>query len=245
MKAQLLSDVHTCFYHDPIRLLASLEFASGLDFLLLPGDIVVPAVQGLEKTKEVLGFLSKKARHVLFVEGNHEFYRNTFIGTRSSILKSLPSNFHHLRNTDETIEGQHFFGGTMWFPDAPHNRMYEDQLSDFLVIQGFRGWVYRENQAFRDMARRLVTSRTIVLSHHVPSYQAVHPMFQGDSLNRFFVSEMADIILDRNPPLWVYGHTHLPHDCMVGGTRLVANPFGYPSERSDPSSYAPVILETP
>jgi len=243
MKAQLLSDLHTEFYENALGFLKSLEFRPDLDFLLLPGDLIVPCSQGREKTKQVLGYLSEKAKHCVFCCGNHCYYHGTRRASEEILGSVMPENLHWLRNSLETIEGQKFFGGVMWFPDAPHNRMYEDQLSDFLVIGGFRGWVYEENQAFRDAARRLVTDRTIVLSHHVPAYQAVHPTFRGDNLNRFFVSEMTDVILDKKPPLWVYGQTHLPGDMVIGKTRVVANPFGYPTERPYLPPYSSVVFD--
>ena len=243
MKAQLISDTHSEFYKDPVEFLESLEFTPGLDFLLLPGDLVVPCSQGGKKTKDVLAFFSGKARYCVFIAGNHCYYHGTKEVAEKILESVMPKNFHWLRNTLEGIEGKEFFGGVMWFPDAPHNRMYEDQLNDFNLIGGFRDWVYQENRAFRDAAKRLVTGRTIVLSHHVPAYQAVHPTFQGDNLNRFFVSEMTDVILDKKPPLWVYGHTHLPGDMVIGKTRVVANPFGYPTERPYLPPYSSVVFD--
>jgi predicted phosphohydrolase len=243
MKLQLVSDLHTEFYDHPLSMLKHLEFSPDLDILLLPGDITVPAVRGEKKTREVLEYLSGKARTVLFTTGNHEYYRGRRETVHALLEAILPKNFVWLQNTEATVEGQHFFGGTMWFPDAPHNRMYEDQLSDFLVIREFKTWVYEENRRFNDAARRLVTDKTIVLTHHIPAYRVVAPVFQGDSLNRFFVSEMTDLILSRKPPLWVYGHTHLPGDSVIGETRVVCHPYGYPTERPHLPSYAPEVFE--
>ncbi len=243
MKAQLISDLHSCFYPNPMPMLESLEFVPDLDVLLLPGDIVVPAVQGPEKVRKVLDFLSRRAKHVLFVTGNHEYYRGTFDSTHAVLSNNLPQNFQWLYNSVTTINERRFFGGTMWFCDAPHNRMYEDQLNDFVVIKGFKKWVYEENRKFDDAARRLVTDETIVLTHHVPSYGVVSPVFQGDSLNRFFVCEMTDLILSAKPPLWVYGHTHLPADNRIGETRVVCNPYGYPQERPNLPPYTPVVFD--
>ena len=31
-----------------------------------------------------------------------------------------------------------------------------------------------------------------------------------------------------NVQLWISGHVHDPYDCMVGATRCLANPCGYP-----------------
>ena len=131
----------------------------------------------------------------------------------------------------------------MWFPDAPHNRMYEDQLNDFVVIRDFKTWVYEENRKFSDAAKEHVTDETIVVTHHIPAYSVVSPVFQGDNLNRFFVCDMTHLILSRKPPLWVYGHTHLPADNVVGSTRVVTNPLGYPHERPSLPPYTPVVFD--
>ncbi len=243
MKTQLVSDIHSEFYKHPLKFLESLEFFPNLDFLLLPGDLVVPCSQGIEKTKKVLDFLSTKARHCIFVYGNHEIYHGTK-GAAEEILESvMPPNFHWLRNSMETVDGIRFFGGTMWFPDSKRNYLHERELSDFLVIKDFRKWVYEENRKFQEAARSFITDKTIVLTHHIPAYSVVSPVFRGDNLNRFFVCDMTELIIERKPPLWVYGHTHLPNDGVVGETRVVCWPYGYPSERPNLPPYLPVVFE--
>ena len=243
MKAQLVSDLHSEFYADAVGFLRSLEFAPGLDFLLVPGDIVVPASQGQETAHAALAFLSLQAKHVIYVAGNHEYYNAAREKAESTLGACMPPNFHWLRNTEETVDGVHFFGGVMWFPYNSRNPIYENQLNDFRLIRGFREWVYEENALFADAARRMVTPSTVVLSHHVPSSQCVHRQFMGDELNRFFVSEMTPLIEDRRPRLWVYGHTHQAHRCQIGGTDVVANPFGYPHERRAGAEYPCVVFE--
>ena len=148
MKAQLMSDLHTCFYLDPLAFLGSLQYEPGLDFLFLPGDIVLPCRQSEETVREILGFLSGKARHVLYLTGNHEYYHGSLAMAHCTLMKAMPSNFHWLNNNDETIEGVHFFGGTLWFLYDEMNHWYERQLNDFNLIRGFRDWVYKENGAF-------------------------------------------------------------------------------------------------
>jgi predicted MPP superfamily phosphohydrolase len=240
MKLQLQSDHHCEFYKNPVKFLESLEFFPNLDFLLLPGDLVVPCSQGKEKTKQILDYFSNKARHCIFVCGNHEMYHGTKEAAEGILQSVMPPNFHWLRNSSETIEGIRFFGGTMWFPDAPHNRMYEDQLNDFVVIRDFKTWVYEENRRFREAAEEHVTDETIVLTHHLPSYQAVHPAFQGDNLNRFFVCNMDNIIESMKPKFWFFGHTHKKAAIRVGDTSIISNPYGYPGENSE---YQPLLLD--
>jgi len=246
VKAQLLSDLHSEFYPDPVRFLKTIPFEPNLDFLLLPGDLVVPCRQSPQAIKDVLGFLSSKARHAVFVAGNHEYYGGSKEEAEAVLSEAMPPNFHWLRNGDETVEGVRFFGGTLWFPLDKENWYHRHKLNDFSQIRGFADWVYTENGAFREAAWGLVRGGTVVLSHHVPSILAIHPRYRDDreNLNRFFVSDLTSLILEKQPRLWVYGHTHLPYDRTMGGTRVVANPFGYPHENRL-SAYPPVVADVP
>jgi Icc-related predicted phosphoesterase len=233
MKAQLLSDLHTEFYYgDAMDMLKTLVFTPKLDFLLLPGDIVVPAHQPKVEMRGIFEFLASKARHTLLTFGNHEFYGAKYgHEVESRILEVLPINCHLLDNSATTIDGVEFYGGTMWFPDDPLNQLYERQLNDFNLIGDIHKWVYQKNAEFRENGRKLIRSETVVLSHHLPSPKSTHPMFAGSDINRFFVSDETDLILDKKPRLWVHGHTHLTCDYTLGETRVVCSPYGYPQER--------------
>lgn len=231
MKLQICSDLHTEFYDMPLAMLKHIDFAPDLDVLLLPGDIVVPSRQHPKNVKAVLDFLSKKARHVLYTTGNHEYYG----GNREQVefvLKSyMPRNFIWLDNSDVTIEGVHFFGGTMWFPYQPLNQFYEKYMSDFEVIKDIRKWVYDENFKFHTKAMELVTPQTIVLSHHLPHMRSTPPQFLGSPLNRFFISDESAVIADKQPRYWFHGHTHGLADYVLGETHVVCYPYGYLHER--------------
>jgi Icc-related predicted phosphoesterase len=245
MKLQIVSDLHLEFYDMPLSVLNRLDFAPDLDFLALPGDIVVPCRQNGKIVQQVLAFLSTKARHVIYTTGNHEYYG----GTREQaevILKSyMPRNFVWLQNSDVTLDGVHFFGGTMWFPDQPLNQLYESTMSDFVVIKDFRKWVYAENTAFREAAMRLVTPQTVVLSHHLPHPRSTPQQFLGNSLNRFFLSDETSLIEVKQPRYWFHGHTHSDCNYLLGETEVICRPYGYPNERAAHGypPYPPVIVE--
>jgi Icc-related predicted phosphoesterase len=49
-------------------------------------------------------------------------------------------------------------------------------------------------------------------------------------MNAFFVCDMTAHISERQPKLWIHGHSHDRCDYLLGTTRVVANPLGYPSE---------------
>ena len=152
MKLQLISDVHSEFYKNPLALCASIETAPSLDFLVLAGDIVQPASQDITQVRGVFDVFSKRAKHTIFVCGNHCYYGGTAAATEFKLRSVMPPNYRWLENEGAYIDGLEFFGGAMWFPDDPLNQLYENGLSDFKLIRGFREWVYAYNRQFTEAA---------------------------------------------------------------------------------------------
>ncbi len=232
MKLQVCSDLHLEFYEQPLHLLAKVDFAPDLDFLALPGDIVVPCRMDGKNIQRALGFLSTKARHVIFVIGNHEYYGGSREQVEFVLGSYMPKNFIWLRNNDVTVDGVHFFGGPLWFPNLPLNQLYERALADFSEIRGdFRTWVYEENRQFREKFTEVVTPQTVVISHHLPHPRSTPLRFTNSQINRFFVSDETNLITEKQPRLWIHGHTHNDCDYMLGETRVVCYPYAYPHER--------------
>ena len=87
-----------------------------------------------------------------------------------------------------------------------------DQLSDSL--SSLRG---------RDPAR------TVVITHHYPSFQSTAPKYQQDLDSAAFGSDLEHWM--GRAALWVHGHTHSSFDYLLNGTRVVCNPRGYPLRR--------------
>ena len=85
----------------------------------------------------------------------------------------------------------------------------------------------------------------IVVTHHSPSLHSVPSEFHSHGFaNYFFCSELDQFILENpNIKLWIYGHNHAFADYMVGSTRVVCNPLGYPSEWPDVATYKPLMIE--
>jgi hypothetical protein len=44
---------------------------------------------------------------------------------------------------------------------------------------------------------------------------------------------MKELIVAREPALWIHGHTHHAMDYRIGPTRILCNPLGYPHEAND------------
>jgi hypothetical protein len=80
------------------------------------------------------------------------------------------------------------------------------------------------------LERRLavpVDGPTVVITHHAPSPQSVHPRFAGSLLNACFVSDAERLIDGSRTRLWIHGHTHDSFDYAANGARVVCNPRGY------------------
>ena len=73
---------------------------------------------------------------------------------------------------------------------------------------------------------------TVVITHHGPHWESVHPKYRtGTSLlTAAFVSDLAALM--GKALLWVHGHVHDSFDYEINGTRVVANPRGYPDRRT-------------
>lgn len=68
----------------------------------------------------------------------------------------------------------------------------------------------------------------LVVTHHAPSWASADPRYPAT--NSAFVSDMDDLVLRMNPVAWVHGHTHAIHDYLIGSTRVLCQPVGYPGE---------------
>jgi Icc-related predicted phosphoesterase len=69
-----------------------------------------------------------------------------------------------------------------------------------------------------------------VVTHHAPSPQSVPSQFRNDPLNPAYASNLEPFIAECGAVLWIHGHIHHRADFTVGGTRVIANPRGYPIE---------------
>lgn len=203
------------------------------DVLVLAGDVT--SLKYLDQARHVLGALCQKYGHVVFVPGNHEYY-GTSIRDAQGVLSVLQTEIHNLRvlkNSYLHLDGQRFYGGSLWFPDDPQHALYKDMMNDFRLIDGIEPFCYIQNGDFRQWAKSMVDDETVVVSHHLPTPASIHPKYAGSQLNRFFLSDCSDLIDELKPKVWIHGHTHDSFDYVRGSTRVVCNPYGYNGSNRD------------
>lgn len=245
MKALVVSDLHFEFHRD-----GGLSFVESLpdaDVCLCPGDL-----SSSHELWDALCLLLWKYPHVVYTYGNHEFYGSNIPKVKANVKKLLGrlpkmdekyGKLHVLDNSTCEIEGRRFVGTTLWFRKVPGSPEYERMLNDFSKIGNAHQRIYEENEKALAFLEETVTGDDIVLTHHMPALESVHPKYAGSPLNRFFLCDVSPLIHERQPKLWVHGHTHESCDYCLGRTQVLCNPFGYAAYEENPAFNPELIVE--
>ena len=237
MKIQIMSDLHLEMHADGgAELIRELD-PTGVDILVLAGDITT--ARYYENLERPFKALAHKYRHILYIPGNHEYYKSSPSQVTRNLVKltkALPEVVIPQNGAVE-IEGQRFVAGTMWFRLDPTAEPGKRVMHDFALIQDFEPWVYEQNAAFQQVVATRLKASDVVVSHHLPAPASIPERFARSAMNAFFVCDMTSYISERQPKLWIHGHSHDRCDYLLGATRVVANPLGYPSE---PRSWKPL-----
>lgn len=260
MKLKLVSDLH-------------LEFSDivvnndhGCDVLLMAGDIMVARHldSGSELGDRFRNFLERVNNdfdHVLYIAGNHEFYRGVYPGSLDAIREAVEPypRITFLDRSDVTLGDVTFLGTTLWTDmnrgDWTTMEAVRSQINDFRLIrldqQDYRLLRPEDTAIEHRLCLDYISSRVdhnpdrkfVVLGHHAPSTQSIHETFREEIYtNGAYSSDLSEFILDRPQiKLWVHGHTHIPFDYRIGETRVVCNPRGYEGHES-PTGWDPNIV---
>lgn len=206
------------------------------DLSILAGDIARP--------EAAMKWAASLGRPVIYVPGNHEFYGGSIPGTRQRLAELAAELGIHLLDQGRIIlHGVRFLGATLWtdFRLFGDDRAAEAKaqtaafMRDFQVIRNARGDIYtpddsialfQEQYTWLDQALdEPFDGPTVVITHHAPTPQSVHPRFADSLISAGFASDCSALMGRAN--LWVHGHTHDSFDYSARGTRVICNPRGY------------------
>lgn len=239
MRLRILSDLHLEFF-DGNRELPQVE----ADALILAGDI--------HRKCEGLAW----ARHrfpdmpIIYVPGNHEFYGTCMPQLRDELaLEAKRLDIELLDNRAITLNGVRFYGTTLWTDfalyagdptqDPAHTESKALRyMPDFEIVETSPGVTLTPSsssllhtQALAWLEAELsqpFDGPKVVVSHHAPLHDCIPEQYLGDALSPAFASHLPQLMGKMD--LWIHGHVHEPVDILRNGTRIVANPGGYPYE---------------
>jgi Icc-related predicted phosphoesterase len=226
------------------------------DVCVVAGDLGEGAVNSVHWLAEHI----RPHMRVVFVLGNHEFYHDSIERQRVVAGRAaVRSGIDVLDDMSVTIGDMRFVGATIWTDydlyscgDAGHRSTYMKKaalgLNDHRLIRLRDGisepFSPKHAREMHLQSRAWIESELtkpfdgeyVVVTHHAPHIDSIHPAHAGDQLNPAFASDLTGIIDSAQPALWVHGHVHSSFDYEVGSTRVIANPRGYANEnpRFDP-----------
>lgn len=234
------------------------------DVAVVAGDVR----EGVEAAIDWLACAIRPHMRVIFVAGNHEFYRGCH-GEELARGHAAASErgIDFLEDDVVWIGDVAFAGCTLWtdyaldgaariaeaMDDARH------AMADHRLIGRTHGprWapfrpedaaaVHRASrfrlEALAHLPAWRLSSARVVVTHHAPAFASLDPRFAGKMLNPAFGSRLEGLLGRVGADLWVHGHVHAGRDHRLGCTRVLCNPRGY--GRENPAFDPALVVEIP
>ena len=234
LKIQYCSDLHLEFASN-YRFLLSNKLTPKADILVLAGDITLFGKNF--EADSYFDFLSQSFQRVFWVPGNHEYYK-VDINSYAFNEFAIRENFHIVNNKVIENDGVSIIFTTLWGKISPQQEEnIRRNLNDFslITIEGEAfcpmhfNLLHQQSLDFlNDSFKSLNAKKSIVVTHHVPTFMNYPKVYVKSPLNEAFAVELLDLIEEYQPEAWIYGHTHYntPEFC-IGKTRLLTNQLGY------------------
>lgn len=245
MLVRYMSDIHLEFASFSIPPMAT----DSETVLILAGDIgYFLHFEETDVTKLHLKSWCEKFKHVILVCGNHDYYNGSIETINRMIREWIESesitNLHFLSRNSVIIEDVSFIGTTLWTDYDNNNQHAKDiarvSMADYKYIwsgdTSFRITpddllkIHQHDKMFIFDEHKKAYSqglKTVVITHHLPSYKSVHPFYTSSPLNCAFASNLDNEIEHSDIDVWVHGHTHYCFDYILGNTKIKCNPRGY------------------
>lgn len=251
MKIQIASDLHLDLLQEQFPGYRAVEHADA-DVLVIAGDI--------HHGEAAIDAFADWPVPVIYVNGNHEAYHEHYPDLIARLRTAAArTGVHYLEGDACVIGGVRFLGCCLWtdyrFSELGQEAAMaeaEKILYDHRLIRTDEG-LFSTADALRmhEASRAWLEARldeafdgpTVVVTHHSPHPNSVHPRFAGSPLNAAFVSDLSPLM--GKAKLWIHGHVHDSFDYDLAGTRVVANPRGYALNRRAVTEVGMIEWENP
>ena len=253
-KLWLMSDLHRDYaeWHPP-------AFVPDADVCVVAGDVGERLLKSLAWLRDTLAPLMP----VVYVAGNHDFYREGVVEARREAREHAADypGVHFLDDSAVVLGGVRFVGATLWTDFALNGNQASGmsyagaRMNDYKRVKfskvPFERFTPTRSCGLHHASRRYLDETlsqpfdgpTVVVTHHAPHRDSLDP--RRPAADRYvdpaYATDMSETMLKHGPDLWLHGHVHVCNDYTVGSTRVVSNPRGYGNE--NPGFVPGLVLE--
>jgi Icc-related predicted phosphoesterase len=240
MKIWLFSDLH--LEYAPLAQLPTPR----ADVCVAAGDILN---KGIIPSLDWLSANIAPSMPVIFVAGNHEFYKSSIIesiAAAKAAAADMP-NIHFLHNRAVEIGDVLFIGATLWTDQDLHKSQQlsahfaKDKhvgMNDYKKISWQKSpWqrltpartigMHKESRSFIKNTLEAHEGKAVVVSHHAPSIRSLDEANAHKTSAPSYASNLEAMIEELKPAAWVHGHVHRSNHYRIGQTEIFSNPRGY------------------
>ncbi len=234
MRIQYCSDLHLEFEQNRKYIKNHPLSVSG-EILILAGDII--PLHDEFFNNPFFSFISDNYKKVFWIPGNHEFYYKDINEYSKSFNIELRSNINIVHNIDVQYENINFIFSTLWSKISINNeKIIEQSVADFDCISKNNrklksadfNKLHDESLDFIKQSLDNNKTKTVVVTHHLPSYLCNSPAHNNSPINEAFCVDLTEYIEKSDANFWLYGHSHFNQKPLyIGNTILLTNQLGY------------------
>ncbi len=233
MRVQIASDLHHELERGE-RSEHALARAPDADLMILAGDI--------HSGTAAIGWYRGLPVPVVYVHGNHEAYNQRYPRLVAEMRQAAAgTSVVFLQNSEVRYGSVRILGTCLWSENNRVARHNGGERELWRAITDYRAITRDDGQALspediaghhRDaviwLERQLATpfaGKTIVVTHHAPSFRSIPIKYRDHPLAAFYASELEHLVVQAD--LWLHGHVHASSDYTIGSCRVLCNPRGY------------------
>ena len=235
IKFQIMSDIHIETFMDNVEVENFIKPSASI--LILAGD--VGRVSRYDQLECFLKELCPNFEIVLYVLGNHEYYRVNGIVPKNmkniledvEKIKSQIPNLYILNRTSFIIEDVCITGCTLWSQANVDIPRYIVKMPGMNRIK-YNSLFNQDRQYIESMIDYCQDNnlKHLVVTHHCPTFSFSRHR-EEDRYKSLYCSNLDYLLDGTKVHTWICGHVHINFDVKTkNGTRIVSNQKGKPKD---------------